>query len=113
VLKGGHGVDGNDGRKGFENVLPSGGNESYEVASNGMENIDSYEVAKEAVNVHRDHGPMASCVVQFVQKQVLNGPFLLLFDAGLTRSWFNSKVLPKGAVPTVGKPQPVLLSQVT
>jgi transcriptional regulatory protein LevR len=46
---------------------------------------------------------MAACIVQFVQKQLLNRPMVILFDSGSTKTWISAKAMPKGAVWTVGK----------
>ena len=56
---------------------------------------DSYEVA----NKNNDKVPMASCVIQFANKQALKKPLLVLFDSGSSSTWFSAKALPPGCVP--------------
>ena len=63
---------------------------------------DSYDVADIKLDIYNDNVPMASCIVQFVQKQMLNRPMVILFDSGSTTTWISAKAMPKGAVPTVG-----------
>ena len=47
---------------------------------------------------------MASCVVQFTQKQALKKPMIVLFDSGSSHTWVSNSALPKGSVPLKGEP---------
>jgi hypothetical protein len=58
-------------------------NESYDIADNKIDKV-----------------PMATCVVQLVNKHALKKPLLVLFDSGSNSSWIKAKSLPKGVFPT-------------
>ena len=64
---------------------------------------NSYDVADIKIDIYNTNVPMASCIVQFVQKQIMNRPMVVLFDSGSTKTWISAKAMPKGAVPTVGE----------
>ena len=57
---------------------------------------ESYEIADNKT----DKVPMATCVVNLVNKHALTKPLLVLFDSGSNSSWIKAKSLPKGVVPT-------------
>ena len=55
------------------------------------------------MKLYVDNVPLASCIVQFMQKQQLKKPYIVLFDSGSSHTWWNGKSLPKGCVPQRGK----------
>ena len=63
--------------------------------------FESYEIASKEIDIYVDKVPMASCIAQLVQRQVLNKPLVVLFDSGSTHSWFHSSCVPKGCVPKI------------
>ena len=60
---------------------------------------ESYEVASKNINVNTDKVPLATCVIQFINKQALKKPILVLFDSGSSSTWISASALPKGCVP--------------
>ena len=55
------------------------------------------------MKLYVDNVPLASCVVQLMQKQQSKKSYVVLFDSGSSHTWWNGKSLPKGCVPQRGE----------